>query len=430
MRKRRNRQTVDRIENILIAILACSALFLIYQSGLIQSITSQGTRVGNEILFTGVQDTALSRGTPVRLMVQTEAGRYGVQYDEETVDGLYGAGLGDLLIQSIDAMESVKTSTQEDWQQAITQGNAWVYYDFLYNVSFTSQSSRGEGEGRRFLITARNGRADAVYYYNEETEEYYQGQLRESGLSLPAALETLTPNQGHFAFEDDELADSLAPDMMLLAETILCPVYTVENPLKDWGTAEREALLESLDFSLRASAIYEAADGTVIQEGSDTLRIQKSGKITFHAAESGTARFQALSTREKDLQIKAEEILGTVTQGLVGQGRSLCQGIETLEDGSVELKFCYLLNGTQVQLWEEGWSARFLFEGSELTDFTIYLREYTPAERSCGVLLERQAVAAAVAQGQTGKELQLYYPDGGDQEIAPSWSIRETYKEG
>lgn len=155
MRKRRNRQTVDRIENILIAILACSALFLIYQSGLIQSITSQGTRVGNEILFTGVQDTALSRGTPVRLMVQTEAGRYGVQYDEETVDGLYGAGLGDLLIQSIDAMESVKTSTQEDWQQAITQGNAWVYYDFLYNVSFTSQSSRGEGEGRRFLITAR-----------------------------------------------------------------------------------------------------------------------------------------------------------------------------------------------------------------------------------------------------------------------------------
>ena len=31
-----------------------------------------------------------------------------------------------------------------------------------------------------------------------------------------------------------------------------------------------------------------------------------------------------------------------------------CQSIETQEDGSVALVFCYLLNGTQVQLWEEG----------------------------------------------------------------------------
>ena len=101
-------------------------------------------------------------------------------------------------------------------------------------------------------------------------------------------------------------------------------VYTGANPLDDWDTADQEALLEALDFNPRASAVYEAVDGTVIQEGSDTLRIQKNGKITFHAAESGQARFQALSAREKDLQIKAEEILDGVTAGHLGEGTMFC----------------------------------------------------------------------------------------------------------
>lgn len=193
-----------------------------------------------------------------------------------------------------------------------------------------------------------------LYYYNEETGDYYMAQLREASLVLPALLEDLVPNGGQFAFENSTLADTLAPYMMLLPQPPLCPVYTGANPLDDWDTVDQEALLEALDFNPRASAVYEAVDGTVIQEGSDTLRIQKNGKITFHAAESGQARFQALSAREKDLQIKAEEILDGVTAGHLGEGTMFCQSIETQEDGSVALVFCYLLNGTQVQLWEEG----------------------------------------------------------------------------
>lgn len=430
MRKQLSRRQVDRLENILILLLACSALFLLHRTGIFQSITGQGTGGGSESFLTGVQDTALARGTPVRLMVQTSAGRYGVQYDQEKVDSLYQQGLNDLLMASVDAMDLVKEVSQETWQQAVTQSGTWVYYDFLYDVSFTGQSSRGEGAARRYLITGRNGRAESVYYYNEGGETYYQGQLRESGLPLPEALEGLPTNQGRFAFEDGELSQLLAPDMMLLSQPILCPVYTASNPVADWGAEEREALLKALDFNLRAAAIYETADGTVIQEGSDTLRIQKSGKVIFHGAESGEARFQALSAREKDLQIKAEELLAAVAQGEEEEGRMLCQAIETGADGSVELRFCRLLGGAEVQVWEEGWSARFVFSGSSLTGFTIYLREYTPTGETRGVLLERQAAAAAAAQGQTGKELQIYYPDNAASELLPGWSVRENHKEG
>ena len=426
MRRKLSRREIDRLENLLILLLVCLALFLIHRTGMFQSVTEQGSGTGDESLFAGVQDTALSRGTPVRLMVQNGTGRYGVQYDQTTVNRLYHDGLNDLLTQSLDTMASPQASSREAWERAVSQGSSWVYYDFLYNVSFTSQSSRGEGEARSFLITARNGRADALYYYNEETGDYYMAQLRETSLVLPALLEDLVPNGGQFAFENSSLADTLAPYMMLLPQPLLCPVYTGANPLDDWDTADQEALLEALDFNPRASAVYEAVDGTVIQEGSDTLRIQKNVKITFHAAESGQARFQALSAREKDLQIKAEEILDGVTAGHLGEGTMFCQSIETQEDGSVALVFCYLLNGTQVQLWEEGWSARFLFEGSDCTAFSVCLREYTLTERSQQALPERQAAAAAVAMGQTGKELQLCYLDNGTTpEIAADWTVRE-----
>lgn len=201
-------------------------------------------------------------------MVQNGTGRYGVQYDQTTVNRLYHDGLNDLLTQSLDTMASPQASSREAWERAVSQGSSWVYYDFLYNVSFTSQSSRGEGEARSFLITARNGRADALYYYNEETGDYYMAQLREASLVLPALLEDLVPNGGQFAFENSTLADTLAPYMMLLPQPPLCPVYTGANPLDDWDTADQEALLEALDFNPRASAVYEAVDGTVIQEGS------------------------------------------------------------------------------------------------------------------------------------------------------------------
>ena len=223
-----------------------------------------------------------------------------------------------------------------------------------------------------------------------------------------------------------ELAQALAPYGILLDQPPTTTVYTAANPVASWGEAERTALLDALDFNTRALTIYESADGTVMQEGSDTLRIQEEGKIIYHASDSSQARFQALSQREKDLQIKAEEVLDLVTAGQLGEGRMFCQSIETLEDETVELTFCYLLDGAQVQLGEEGWGAQFVFSDSALTSFTICLRTYTATDRTQRALPERQAAAAVTALGQTGKELQLCYRDDDTTpEITADWTVRE-----
>ena len=286
MKKAWSRRTIDRLENGIIVLLVCSALFLVYQSGLVQNFAGQGAGTSGESVFTGVQNTALSRGTPVRLMVQLDDGRYGAQYDQTLVDQLYASGLSELLTDSIEAMESPRTVTQEVWQQAIAQSGPWVFYDFLYNVSFTAQSGQGEGAARFFLLTTRGGRADMVYYYTEETGDYYAGQIQDATLTLPASLDGLQPNGGQFVFEVPELAQVLAPYGILLDQPPTTTVYTAANPVASWGEAERTALLDALDFNTRALTIYESADGTVMQEGSDTLRIQEEGKIIYHASDS------------------------------------------------------------------------------------------------------------------------------------------------
>ena len=426
MKHKTNRRHIDRLENVIIVILVCTALFLIQQTGMFRNLTARGAGTTVEASFTGVQNTALSRQAPVALLIQTTSGRYGVQYDQDTVEGLYDNGLSTILTTAMDHVEGVKATTQEDWENTITQGDHWVFYDFLYDVAFTSQDSEGEGSARRFLISGRNGRADAIRYYNEKTGTYYVGQLRETSLSLPEAQEGLTPSGGQLAFEDPDLAEILDPNTLVLPQAPACRVYTVSNPLADWNSETRNDLLEALDFNLRAAAVYQTSDGLVVQEGSDTLRLQKNGKLTFHAAESGPARFQALSAREKDLQIQAESILNTVAQPRLGEGRLVCQSVQTQEDGSVVLQYACLLGGSQVQLWDEGWMAKFAFEGANLSSFVLYLRAYEGTEETSQTLPVRQAAAAVSAMGQQGKDLQLsYLDDGSTDTLTAQWTVRE-----
>ena len=105
MRRKLSRREIDRLENLLILLLVCLALFLIHRTGMFQSVTEQGSGTGDESLCGGSGYRPVP-GTPVRLMVQNGTGRYGVQYDQTTVNRLYHDGLNDLLTQSLDTMAS------------------------------------------------------------------------------------------------------------------------------------------------------------------------------------------------------------------------------------------------------------------------------------------------------------------------------------
>ena len=43
MRRKLSRREIDRLENLLILLLVCLALFLIHRTGMFQSVTEQGS---------------------------------------------------------------------------------------------------------------------------------------------------------------------------------------------------------------------------------------------------------------------------------------------------------------------------------------------------------------------------------------------------
>ncbi|MDY3013797.1 MAG: hypothetical protein SOR61_01105 [Evtepia sp.] len=425
MRRTLNRRTIDRLENLLILLLLCTALFLVKKTGMFQDAFHWTTNQTAQTL-NGMQDTALYRGTPVRMMVKTQGTRYGVQYDQNAVNALYQEGFSAFLTKSVASMERPREASLDEWKQAVEQADTWVFYDFLYDVSFAGQDNQEEREARLFFVTMNSGWADTVYYYQDKTGHFYKARIKESGLSFPRNIEKQKEGEVHFAFEVPEIAEVVAPFMMIGDLPTACPVYTASNPLEGIDTIGRNRILELLGFHEQAASFYHSADGEVIQEGSDTLRIQKNGSLVFHGSENGDSRYQALSSRSKDLQIKAEEVLQSLRPVWSGLGEMRCQSITVLPEGEMELRFTYTLDGIPVYLGEDGWSARFVFRGTHLISYTIYFRQYSVGEERSPVLPERQVAAAAHAMGQTGKELQLYYrDDGGKGAVQAGWIPRD-----
>ncbi len=423
MRGKLNRRQIDRLENILIAVLACSAIFLVGQTNIFQAFVGQGS--GQESAYSAVQATELPGQKPVAVTVKNDLGRCGLRCDQANVDRIYDQGLRDLLFHTLDRMEKPKKSSQEAWQQAVLQSENWVCYDFLYNVPFGSASGE-EGSARLFLITFRNGQADALYGMDQASGEYWISHVGASGLAMPASVQSLGPNQVRFAFELESLSGLLPGYMMVDDQGPSCRIYTASNPLAGLDESGIRTMLETAGFNLQAVSIYESADGTVVREGSDTIRIQQDGSVIYHGSESGEARYEAGSPEELDLRKQAEEVLKLLTEERIGQGRFLCQGAEEQSDGTVILSYSYLLDGVRVSLGENGWAARFRFQGEALISFEIIFRQYEATDTPCAVPPERQAAAAAEVQGQTGKELQLCHRDDGSGLTRVLWTVREA----
>ena len=410
-------------ENLAIVALALLAFILAGKTGMLQDTlpTLSGAQTVAGGYSTGPA-VSLAGGNPVRLMIRNGDGRYGAEYNRDGVDLLYNQGLVDLLDGSLRRMEAPEPVQEDVWQKALTEGENWVFYDFLDTVIFDQRNDQEAGAGRFFLVTEKGGQAEQVLFYNEEERSFYRGKLREQ-VDFPVLV--LSSNGAAFAFEEGSGAESLSPYMMVLDSPPACKVFQAANPVtmeaEDWTP-----LVEALDFNAKAASPYTTATGSVIREGADTLRVMNDGTLQFHGSDTGENRYAALSDREKDLQLKAEEILDRATRTVRGSAALTCRSIRTLEDGQTEVLFDYLLDGARVQLWGEGWAARFLFRDNVVTAYTILLRSYEATEESCTLLPARQAAAAAAAMGRQGAELQVVYPDSGGDKVSAVWTVQEA----
>lgn len=424
-KKNKTRRMVEWGKDVLIVLLACSAIVLALRSQLqdpIRSIWREETQAGTQ------RDPVEERGgvvRPLRMVANLPGGggllRCGIQYNTTLSDDLFRQTAG-LLVEALSSADAPEEVSRREWEQALASAPG-LAMDFQGQLPIPvlmgwlgSVEAGPQGVVRRMAITMRQDNV-AVYYREEESGRYYCCLSEAANpLQLTEALSALTENGASFAFES-ELYRDLNPDTLLLEAMPELAVYSVSNPLAG-GRSGLEKLMGDLDISLDASSFYATGNEQVARSGSDSLRLSDRGIAVYEEGESDTARFPVGGGSLFD-RVEACRRLAAATVGArCGEARLYLISVRETGEG-LEVRFGYCLNGAEVQP-ETDFAGEFLVEKGRISRFKLNFRSYA-ASGETGVLLPvRQAVAAMKAMELKEKELLVLYRHDGERAV-PTW---------
>lgn len=436
METNKRKRLFDWGQNLVILMLALSAVLLISQSTLYEGFGIFSTaQKGQQHLTEQIKSQGESSMSvePVTLAVQNPQGRYGVQYDSKTTQQLFEDKLGSLLREALSGVKEVIPARKDQWQAVLQGTGSWIYYDFstslpLDTLSLWLGGERSDaplkGAASTFLLTNVE-QTYRLYYFDKVTQAYSICTLAEgSGERFLASIRDIPQNGALFAFEDSKQFGALNENAMILPQLPIMPVYEVKNPIAMPDKATLETIMRDLSFNPSAAKVFEPADGTAIKEGTAaTLRIFNNGTISFHGQESDP-RFPVSQENVGAMIERAQELLVTLMANRCGDARPYLASVEIKENGGALLSFEYHLNGAPVKVYSEGYAAQFTIQNGFILDFTVHLRQYLPTEEKSLILPERLAVANAKAMEKTGYNLRLAYLDTGEAlHITANWIL-------
>lgn len=422
------KRLVERIKSLCIVLLSCSAILLVLRTQ--EVMLSTGEHLETYSLSDG-QSAASDTGAvvrPVRMAATALRGsqvvRYGVQYDQESVDALFQQSYS-LLVEALSSAGAPQAVDEAEWQRALSSAPG-LYFDWqgeiplaVLNAWLSVDNPDLTGTVRRMVLTALEGQV-LLYYWDESAG---QGRVCSSDVISPSRLEEAVSlwkeNGAHFAFELEEFTQ-LAPETMILSQPPEPVVYSAVNPLG--SESARWEIQEKLGFP-ESSVSYNAAGEQVVRSRNDTLHMGENGRVTYEAAAEGSDRYYLSGT---DLSA-AEEGCRQLAQQTIGERCGAAElyliSIQETEHGGWQVEFGYRLNDVPVRLGEDGYAASFLVEKGQIQWFQLQFRSYTDSGATSVVLPERQAMAAMGAAGHAEEELLLLYWDSGNSElVSASWA--------
>lgn len=420
----RKRRWKERGKTLLILLLSVSAVYLlaltplVQDSGVVDMFVSRGENGG---AVTSVTLTAAAR--PSRLAVNSEEGRYGVQYDQAGADELF-VYLGPLLGEALVTSGQPMSIAEYQWRSALQMRG--IYFDFSGSIPLSALGGWLQQKGtcglndsaRRILLTEGSGDRVLLWYQSEENGKFYRCDTGLSmSLHLLPAIKGVVGNGAYFAFEGGEWEAGLQP-YTLITEDVKRVSYSAVVPLAESGALSH--ILEALSYTGRNHA--SVSGGELYLDGNDRLYILNNGCVTFDAAQAGKYPVAAAEDTVTVAEtIEAARDLAENTIGLLcGDAELYLVSAETTANGYC-VRFGYRLDGSTVWLYDEGWAAEFYAEGGYLTRFTLYFRRYTGEEEQ--TLLLPMDKAAAVLTAMTNEQLELVsqYRDHGESVVEPVW---------
>lgn len=417
---RNKRRWIEWGKDALIVLLTLSAVSLLAMTPLVRDSGLLDLLPPQESPGTGLSEE--DRGMamlPARLAVTGKGGRYGVQYDEERVKELFPP-LGALLGDALASAGTPQPIAEEQWRRYL--GGEGVYFDFQGEVPLAALKRWLQGPGdeapsgsvRRVLLCAGMGDQVLLCWQETDSGQFFSCPTALTrSLHLDPAAEGLASNGAYFAFESQELAPLLDPYTLVTGGEQGRGGYDASVPLT--GGAGTAAVLEALDYSAQNHA--QVSGGEVYLDGGDRLVVGANGTVTYWAAQPEKYPVGRDAVDGVDgVRALAERTLGS----LCGEARLYLMSAQE-EEGTLRVRFGYLLDGSAVRLGGEGWAAEFWVREGYITRFTLRFRCYTAnGERALLLPIDKAAVMLPDLTDER-RELVIQYWDGGGAAVLPDW---------
>ena len=396
---------LDRLQNLAIAVLSLSFLFLLVQTPLFGDAgdttiasTVRGWFTDRQTSAAEEPDSLAALAVPVRIVQSNDFIRSGLDA-LTTADDAFET-VGSFLGEAIGSARGISSVSENTFLSALD--GSGLYFAFACDLPLEVLSARlgvqsptaRQLDVRRCLLSLE-GEDTATLYLQDTKQGVYRFSTAVSAASVKDYLESQDGGNADFARSLGEGYTSLSPYTLVFDSVSARRELSAANALSDYPSEE---LLRRAEFNPHTKDRYVESSGTeVVIEGQRKLYLHPDGMLSYSggAAEDGS-RF-AVAAADAALFLS---------------------GIASDDDGATVF-FDYMAGGTPIRFANGSHAAEVRIEGQSITAFSLRLRRYTLTERDS--LLLPLALSRAIAQRYPGCELTVAYIDSYGDSVGASW---------
>lgn len=386
----------ERAKSALIVLLSCSALSLSIWNARI--LGDKGVQSADPDTTTHGQ-TAENQVLPAQMALVypkisgQDPAIFGALYDDDALLLLYQKAMP-LLFETLDPSQSALPASSTVWDNLLTNGTC-IFLSFLHPIPLSVLSGREEHSQQisQLMFTIEKDQALLYYHQISDNSFFYFSMPRASTSHFDDLFTLYSPNGVLFAFQRDSY-QALARYTLLPARAPTAPTYTSGNPLAEEDTLQKT--LSVLGFEDPSNSSYPTAEGRVIHNNSDVLRITTQGQLDYSAADGGHSRFPVVpfgNTESSHAAILASVYLAGQLNEKLPHPAPLVVSNVTEENGAYTIEFARMLDG--ICLFAAGHypAAKFVIKNGEISKFTFIARSYTQQSDTVELLPTHLALA-------------------------------------
>ena len=407
---------INAVQNLLIALLAVSALFLFLRQ---QTESPMASYLNSSQTAPGISDsdteTLTAAEAVIRIAVSGAYGRYGDLHMTSTSNGF--AAIRNLLQEALGSAGTPESCGEDAFRTALDDTSLYCDWTVPLPLSVVcgivgASSPEEDLYVRRMVLTAGH---DSVTLLFTDDDDYLHCTTKVSVEALLNFISSVDMDNVAFAYELK--STSISPYSLLHTGRLQ------EYPLLTSASAAQPAdpLLSALGFNPNTNSRYTESNGTeVVRDGERTLRIDPDGTLVYDGGGSSVPELSFSHSGETASMYEAILCASrTLNRLITDSNASLClKSVQATQSGWL-VTFDYQIDGVLLRLSSGEPAANVEVDSTGVIGFSLRLRRYTAAENENSLLLPLLQALAIASQSQPG-ELFICYVDSGNT-VSAAW---------